>query len=173
MGTGAEAIVLGVRRGVDPVPRARYTPVMRILAPALAALLIGGCGFTVDFGRKVTDEERILRTELQSYYDEAAAAFAAGNADMLAELYEPGIARPMTKDAIRQWGRDFFKKHGPARFKVVKLDFERVGHVSAVVVLTYRVETRDGDGSFGGVERDEFVRRGRRWSMSAWEKASP
>jgi len=143
---------------------------MRLLSAALAVILLGGCGFTVDFGRKVTEEEQILRSDLRGYYEEAAAAFAAGNADLLADLYEPGIARPMTKDQIRAWGLDFFKKHGPARFKVVKLDFERVGHVSAVVVLTYRVETRDGDGSFGGTERDEFVRRGRRWSMSAWEK---
>jgi hypothetical protein len=146
---------------------------MKLLAAALATVMLGGCGFTLDFGRKVTDEERILRSDLRSYYDEAGAAFAAGNPDLLAELYEPGIARPMTKEKIRAWGVEFFKKHGPARFKIVKLDFERVGHVSAVVVLTYRVETRDGDGSFGGTERDEFARHGRRWSISAWDKVAP
>lgn len=148
----------------------------RFLAVALAAatLASAGCGsISVGFGRKVSEEELILRDELKSYYQEAAAAFAAGNADLLASLYDDSIAKPMTKEQIRAWGDDFFKKHGPARFKVEKLDFERVGHVSAEVVLTYRVETRDGEGSFSGTERDEFVKRGRRWSMTAWEKVSP
>lgn len=144
---------------------------MKLLAPLLASLLLGGCGFAVDFGRKVSDEELILRGEIRSYYDEVAAAFAAGNADKLAGLFDPGIARPMTQEQIRAWGADFFKKHGPARFKVERIDFERAGHVSAAVALTYRVETRDGDGSFGGTERDELVKRGRRWSVTAWEKA--
>jgi len=144
---------------------------MRVLAPLLASLLLGGCGvFTVDFGRKVSDEELIVRDDIRSYYDEVAAAFAAGNADALAALFDPGIARPMTREQIRAWGTDFFKKHGPARFKIEGLDFERAGHVSAAVVLTYRVETRDGDGSFGGTERDELVKHGRRWSVTAWEK---
>ncbi|MDE2144053.1 MAG: hypothetical protein KGJ84_16715 [Elusimicrobia bacterium] len=144
---------------------------MRLLAPTVATLLLAGCGvFTLNFGRKITDEESILRTEIKEYYDEAGAAFAAGNAARLADLYDPGIARPMTKDQIRAWGEDFFKKHGPAAFKIEKLDFEGVGHVSAVVELTYRVETKDGDGSFGGVERDELVKHGRHWSISAWTK---
>lgn len=139
-------------------------------ALTLTAAAVAGCGLGLNFGRKVSHEELILRGEIRSYYDEAAAAFAAGNAELLASLYDPAIARPMTREQIVAWGLDFFHKHGPARFRVEKVDFERVGHVSAVVVLTYRVETRDGDGSFGGTERDELVKRGRRWSMTAWEK---
>ena len=144
---------------------------MKLLALTVSALLLGGCStFSIDFSRKISEEENILRADVRAYYDEASAAFAAGNAELLADLYEPGIARPMTKDQIRNWGTDFFKKHGPARFKVEKIDFERVGHVSAVVVLTYRVDTKDGDGSFQGTERDELVKHGRRWSISAWTK---
>lgn len=143
---------------------------MRPAALLLASLLLGGCGFTVDFGRKVGDEELILRSEIRSYYDEVGAAFAAGNPDLLAALFDPAIAKPMTRDQIRAWAADFFGKHGPARFKVERLDFERAGHVSAEVALTYRVETRDGGGSFGGAERDRLVKRGRRWSVTGWEK---
>ena len=144
---------------------------MRFLALSATALLLGACSvFSIGFGRKVTEEELILRTEIKEYYDEAGAAFAAGNAERLADLYDAGIARPMTKDQIRAWGEDFFKKHGPARFKVEKIDFEGVGHVSAVVELTYRVETNDGNGSFRGVERDELVKHGRHWFISAWTK---
>jgi hypothetical protein len=138
---------------------------------AAAALLLGGCSmFSLDFGRKIPEEEIILRTEIKEYYDEAGAAFAAGNSERLADLYDEAIARPMTKDQIRAWGEDFFKKHGPARFKVEKIDFEGVGHVSAVVELTYRVDTNDGNGSFAGVERDELVKHGRHWFVSAWTK---
>jgi hypothetical protein len=141
-----------------------------LLALAAAAAVLGGC-ITLDFGRSVSQEEIILRDEIRSYYDEVGSAFAAGNPDLLAELYDAGIARPMTQDQIRSWGKDFFEKHGPANFKVVKIDYERVGHVSAVVTITYRVETRGGDGSFGGTERDELVqRKGRRWYVTAWDK---
>jgi len=76
----------------------------------------------------------------------------------------------MTRDQILAWGNGFFKAHGPAQFKVEKIDLERVGHVSAVVTLAFRVDTRDGRGSFRGVERDELVKRGRRWYIAAWEK---
>ena len=149
--------------------------------PALAALLLtaalaaGGCSsFSLSFARPISDEELILREQIRSYYDEAAAAFAAGNADALAGLYDAGIARPMTQDKIRAWGKDFFDKHGPASFKLVKIDYERVGHVSAVVTIVYRVQTRDGEGSFGGTERDELVQRtGRRWYVTGWDKVVP
>ncbi len=144
-----------------------------ILSLAAAAALIGGC-VSLDFGRPVTPEEFILRAQIRSYYDQIGAAFASGNADMLAGLYDAGIARPMTQDKIRAWGKDFFDKHGPATFKVVKVDYERVGHVSAVVTIAYRVETRDGQGSFDGAERDELVQRaGRRWYVTAWDKVVP
>lgn len=143
-----------------------------VRASALAALagLSCGCGLTFRFDRKISEEELLLRSEVRAYYSEVASAFAAGNGAALAALYEPGISHPMTKERIAAWGDDFFAKHGPAGFKVERLEFEKVGHVSAEVVLTYRVETRDGEGSFGGVERDQLVKRGRRWSVASWDK---
>ncbi len=141
-----------------------------LFAAVVAAAALGGC-ISLNFGRPVSEEEVILREQIRSYYDEVGAAFAAGNADMLANLYDAGIARPMTQDQIRLWGKDFFAKHGPASFKIVKIDFEQVGHVTAVVTIAYRVETRDGDGSFGGSERDDLVQRtGRRWYVTGWDK---
>ena len=142
----------------------------RVLPLATAAALLGGC-ISLNFGRPVTEEEIILREQIRSYYDEVGAAFAAGNSDLLADLYDAGIARPMTQDKIRAWGADFFKKHGPASFKLVKIDFEQVGHVTSVVTIVYRVETRDGEGSFGGAERDELIQRtGRHWYVTGWDK---
>lgn len=138
----------------------------------LVLVVLGAC-VRLDLGRKVSDDELRLRRELEGYYLEAAAAFAAGSPDALAALYDQSITRPMTLAAIRAWGEGFFAEHGPARFKVEKLEFERLGYESAVVALTYRVETRDGKGSFGGVERDEFVRRRGRWLMTGWEKIEP
>ena len=41
------------------------------------------------------------------------------------------------------------------------------------MLLTYRVETKDGKGNFGGTERDYLIKRGRQWNVTAWEKASP
>ena len=58
------------------------------------------------------------------------------------------------REQIRAWADKFFGEHGPASFKVQKLEFERLGFENAVVLLEYRVETTDGRGSFGGVERD-------------------
>lgn len=141
---------------------------------ALTALAAGCSSFSLNFGRPVTEEEMILREQIRSYYDQVAAAFAAGNADALAGLFDAGIARPMTQDKIRAWAKEFFEKHGPAGFKVSKIDYERVGHVTSVVTITYRVTTRDGDGSFGGTERDQLVQRtGRQWYVTAWDKLSP
>lgn len=126
----------------------------------------------LDFGRKVGDDELRLRRELEGYYLDAAAAFAAGSPDALAALFDASISKPMTREKIRAWAADFFGKHGPAHFKIEKLEFDRLGYESAVVTLTYRVETRDGTGSFGGVERDEFTRKRGRWLMTGWEKVS-
>ena len=136
---------------------------------AAAAALLGAC-VRLDFSRKISDEEYVLRTELRSYYDQVAAAFAGGNAEALAGLFDSAISRPMTREQVAAWGREFFGAHGPARFKVEALDYERVGHVSASVVLSYRVETRDGAGSFRGVERDELVKRRGRWYTASWER---
>lgn len=142
---------------------------MRALFLAAAAALLASCGY-VSFGRAVSDEEMLLRDSVRGYYDEVAVAFAAGNADALALLFDAAIAKPMNREQITAWGRDFFAKHGPGRFKVEKLEYERLGHESAVVLLTYRVETVDGKGNFGGVERDYLAKRGKRWLVTSWEK---
>lgn len=144
---------------------------MRALFLAAAAALLASCGY-VSFGRTVSDEEMLLRDSVRGYYDEVAVAFAAGNADALALLFDAAIAKPMSREQILAWGRDFFAKHGPGRFKVEKLVFERLGHESAVVLLTYRVETLDGKGNFGGVERDYLAKRCKRWLVTSWEKVS-
>lgn len=137
----------------------------------LSGLVVAGVACVrLDMGRKLSDDEVRLRRELEAYYMEASAAFAAGSAEALAALYEPSISKPMTLRQIRDWGVKFFGEHGPARFKVEKLEFDRLGYESAVVTLTYRVETKDGKGDFGGVEQDEFVKKKGRWLMTAWEK---
>ena len=144
-----------------------YSEGMRLL---LAALLLQGCAYVdVGFGRKVSEDELRLRTEVRAYYDDVVRAFAAGNPDALTQLFDAAIAKPMTRDQIQAWGRKFFGEHGPARFKIEKVDYERLGYENAVVLLTYRVETKDGKGGFGGTERDTLVKRGRRWTMTEWE----
>lgn len=144
---------------------------MRALLFVAAAALLGACG-CVSFGRKVSDDELRLRADVRSYYDEVVQAFAAGNADALTMLFDAAIAKPMNRDQISAWGKDFFDKHGPARFKVESVEFERLGYENAVVLLSYRVETRDGKGNFGGTERDYLSKRGRRWVVTSWEKVS-
>lgn len=144
-----------------------------IRAPRAAAffliLLASGCGY-ISFSKPMSNEEIVLRSEIRGYYEDVAQAFAGGNADALAELYDESIADPMTREQIRDWARKFFQAHGPAQFKVVGIDIDSIGHVSAVLVLTYRVDTRDGAGSFHGVERDHLLKHGRRWYVSSWEK---
>lgn len=143
-------------------------PDMRAL-PILAVLLLSSCSY-VSFGRKVSDDELRLRSNVRAYYDEAAQAFATGNADALALLFDAAIAKPMTREKILSWGKDFFAQNGPAKFKVERLEYERLGYENAVVLLTYRVETKDGKGNFGGIERDYLSKRGRRWVVTSWEK---
>lgn len=136
----------------------------------LGCLALGAACVRLDMGRKLSDDELRLRRELEAYYMDASAAFATGSPEALAALYDPSIAKPMTLQQIRDWGVKFFGEHGPARFKVEKLEFDRVGYENAVVTLTYRVETKDGKGGFGGVEQDLFVKKKGRWLMTAWEK---
>lgn len=138
----------------------------------LATLLLAGlgaCGY-VSFGRKVGTAEWILQQEIRSYYDNVQLAFAAGNPQALAGLFDPGIAKPMTQTEILAWGEKFFGEHKKARFRIEKLVFDELGYLQAVVTLTYRVETPEGRGDFGGTERDALVKRRGRWYISAWEK---
>ncbi len=139
--------------------------------PIVAALLLSSCGH-VSFGRKVSNDELRLRSDVRAYYDEVVRDFAAANADALALLFDAAIAKPMTREEILAWGRDFFAKHGPASFKIERVEYERLGYENAVVRLTYRVETKDGKGNFGGTERDSLTKRGRRWVITSWEKVS-
>ncbi len=133
-------------------------------------LLISACGW-VSFGRKISEDELRLRTDVRSYYDEVARAFAMGDAEGLTRLFDPAIAKPMTREQILAWGKDFFAKHGAASFKIDRIDYERLGFENAVVLLTYRVETKDGQGGFGGTERDQLIKHGRQWTVTSWEKA--
>lgn len=148
-----------------------YACHMRLIPLALL-LLASACGY-VSFGRKVSDDELRLRTDVRAYYDEVVQAFAAGNSERLTSLFDGAIAKPMTRDQIAAWGKGFFLQHGPARFKIEAIEYERLGYVNAVVLLTYRVETKDGKGDFGGTERDYLTKRGKRWIMTSWEKAEP
>ena len=141
---------------------------MRAITVLLVSL-ISACGW-VSFGRKVSDDELRLRSDVRAYYSEVARAFAGGNAEALTQLFDAPITKPMTREQISAWGKDFFAKHGAASFKVESLDYERLGYENAVVLLAYRVETKDGSGSFAATERDHLVKRGRRWVISAWEK---
>ncbi len=138
----------------------------------LSAVLLASCGY-VSFERKVSDDELRLRADVRAYYDEVIQTFAAGNADALVLLFDAAIAKPMTREKISAWGKDFFEKNGPASFKVERVEYERLGYENAVVLLTYRVETKDGKGNFGGTERDYLSKRGRRWVVTSWEKAEP
>lgn len=133
------------------------------------AALLSSCGY-VSFGRKVSNDELRLRSDVRAYYDEVVQNFAAANADALALLFDAAIAKPMTREKILAWGKDFFAQHGPASFKIERIEYERLGYENAVVLLTYRVETKDGKGNFGGTERDHLAKRGRRWVITSWEK---
>lgn len=138
-----------------------------LFLPALAAL--AACGY-VSFGRTVSDDELRLRSSVRGYYDEVGRAFATANADALTLLFDAAITKPMTREAIATWGRTFFAQHGAATFKVLSVEYERLGYDNAVVLLDYRVTTKDGKGDFGGLERDYLTKRGRRWIITAWEK---
>lgn len=135
----------------------------------LAAALLASCGY-VSFGRKVSDDELRLRSDVRAYYDEVVQAFVMGNEDALTLLFDAAITKPMTRAQISAWGKDFFKKYGAASFKIDHVEYERLGYESAVVLLTYHVETKDRKGNFGGTERDYLTKRGRRWVVTSWEK---
>ena len=143
----------------------------------LTAILLSACAY-VSFGRKVSDDEVRLRSGVRAYYDEVVLAFASANHESLTMLFDTAITKPMTREKISAWGKDFFAKNGSAKFKVEHLEYERLGYENAVVLLTYRVETKSGKGNFGGTERDYLTKRGRRWVVTAWEivgtpKAAP
>lgn len=148
-----------------------YPKSMRLF-PLFAAGLLASCGY-VSFGRTVSADELRLRAGVRAYYDEVAQAFASGNPEALPLLFDAAITQPMTRKQIAAWSADFFGRNGPANFKVERVEYERLGYENAVVLLTYKVNTRDGKGDFGGTERDYLVKRGKRWVVTAWEKVAP
>lgn len=143
---------------------------MRALALTLAVFSFASCGW-VSFERRKTEQERALEASVREYYDEVALAFAAGDGERLARMFSPAIAKPMTREQIASWGRDFFREHGPSRFVVEKLEFDQLGSRRAEAVLTYRVVTPKGTGSFSGRELDVLERgEGGKWTIAEWTK---
>lgn len=134
-----------------------------------AALLCSGC-LELSFRRPLSMQETLKENSLKDYYVQVKSAFALGDAEALAALYDPGIARPMTQAEILAWGRKFFGEHGSARFRVEKLDVQELGYQHGLVRLTYRVQTKSGKGDFGGTELDTFTQRSGRWLITSWEK---
>lgn len=128
-----------------------------------------GCGW-VSFERRLSDQEYAARSEIRVYYEQVQTVYAAGNAQALAGLYDPGITQPMTRAQILAWGEKFFGENTAVRFKVLRLEFDVVGAGRAVVTLTYRVITEGGRGDFSGTETDILEKHGGRWKMMSWEK---
>lgn len=137
--------------------------------PLVLLLVFAGCKY-ISFGRRMSNDEIRLQQEIRAYYGDVQRAFAAGNAQALAALFDSSIVKPMTYAQILAWGEKFFSENGPARFRIESLEFDALGHRQADVVMKYRVVTKDGKGDFGGVEADRLVKRGGRWYMTEWEK---
>jgi hypothetical protein len=139
------------------------------LTPLLLLLALCGC-LAVSFRRPQTLEESLKERGLRDYYLDVKNAFALGDAQALAALFDPAIAKPMTRAQVLAWGNKFFAEHGAARFHVEKLEVLELGYRHGLTRLTYKVETKSGKGDFGGVELDTFTRRSGRWLMTSWEK---
>jgi hypothetical protein len=141
-----------------------------LLLPVLC--LASACG-GVSFGRRVSDDEMIIKQEIHSYYDQIQGAFATANPDALAGLFSPSITHPMTHKEIKDWADKFFKENRNGHFKIEKIAFEGLSYIKASVVLTYKVETPDGKGDFGGTERDTLTKDHGHWYTAAWDKVDP
>ena len=136
---------------------------------ALLAAGLAGCGY-ISFSRPATTDEIVLREELKGFYGELRGAFAAGNADALAGLYEPSIVHPMTQPEILAWGRKFFADNTTAHLRIDKLSIDEMSYIRAVVTLDYKVETQRGKDDFAGSERDVLVKHHGRWYIASWDK---
>lgn len=147
----------------------------------LPLLILAGCGPAIDkavpkVAAPVDKREprppvpTRAERELGAYYKEVQAAFAAGDAMRLAATFDPKIEKPMTYEQIIDWGKKFFAKHKSADFIIVRVAFELAGEDNAIVLLTYKVETPTGEGSFGGTERDYLTRGADGWKVTRWEK---
>jgi hypothetical protein len=141
---------------------------MRALAVS-AAILLSGCG-SIGFQKHLTDDELRLQREVRDYYAQVQRAFAAGNSQALASLFDASIVKPMTKKEIEAWGEKFFGEHGRGAFKLKSLTLDDLGRERAVVTIKYEVTTPTGKGGFGGTEQDTLVKRSGRWYTAEWEK---
>ena len=142
---------------------------MKAWGAAAATALLAGCGW-ISFRKPPTDDELRVERELRAYYTQVKSAFAVGNSQALAALFDTSITRPMTKPDIESWGEKFFGEHGRARFILRSFSLDEMGAGRAVTTIRYRVETPDGKGSFDGMERDELIKKGGRWYTVSWEK---
>ncbi len=147
-------------------------PPSRRLAASLALLwagLLAGCGY-ISFSRTATTDEIVLQQELRNFYGELKGAFATGNADALAGLYDPSITHPMTQPEILAWGRKFFADNRTAHLRIEKTSVDELSYIRAVVTVSYKVETSRGKDDFSGSERDVLVKHRGRWYIASWDK---
>ncbi len=141
---------------------------MRIFLLALVCLPLTGC-VKLGFNRTQDIRESVRESEIREYYSRLQLAFAQGDSEALAVLFDPAIKKPMTHAQIITWGRKFFSKNGPAHFRIIKLTIDDMGTERAVVTLEYAVETEGGAGDFGGTEIDTLTKKKGRWLTAAWE----
>ncbi|MBI3551799.1 MAG: nuclear transport factor 2 family protein [Elusimicrobia bacterium] len=146
----------------------------RLVIPlCLAVAALGSACAGISFGRRVTDDEVILQQEIHSYYNQVQEAFATANPDALVSLFSPSITHPMSHQEIKAWAEKFFKENRNGHFKIEKLSFEGLSYIKASVVLTYKVETPEHKGDFGGTERDTLVKDHGHWYVAGWDKVDP
>ncbi len=138
----------------------------------LPLMLFAACKY-VSFNRPATDDDILIKDEIRSYYDKIQSAFVTGNPDALASLFSPSITHPMTFPEVKNWSQKFFAANRNAHFRIDKLTIESWSYINASVLITYKVETPDGKGDFGGTERDALVKEHGQWYISGWEKTDP
>lgn len=134
--------------------------------------LVCGCGY-ISFARPVTQDETIVQEEIKGFYNKIQEAFASGNADSLTGLFAPSITHPMTHDQIGAWAQKFFTDNKNGHFRIDKFSIDNFSYINATVTITYKVETPDQKGDFGGAERDTLMKDHGQWYVAAWDKVDP
>ena len=136
-----------------------------------AAGLAGACAY-VGFDRGLSPNEIVLQQEIRAYFNEMQEAFAAGNAQAFAGLFDPSISRPLSRDQIQARAEAFFAENKTAHLRIDHLTFEELGRLGAAVTASCRVEPQPGRHALGAVERATLVKRRGRWYVASWEEAS-
>ena len=136
-----------------------------------AAGLAGACAY-VGFDRGLSPDEIVLQQEIRAYFNEMQEAFAAGNAQALASLFDPSITHPMNQDEIEARAGAFFAANKGAHLGIDRVSFEELGMQRAVVTAAYKAEALQASSALQGVERATLVKRRGRWYVSRWEEAS-